>query len=92
MDIRKNLWNYKYSPKSIQDIVLNDTIRPKLEKALIEIPNMLLYGPPGIGKGCFANILTRKDNIDYMWVNASDENGIDIFRNKIRPFATVGAL
>lgn len=88
MNIRNNLWVYKYKPKKFEDIILNDNIKPKLKKALNEIPNMLLYGTPGIGKGCFANILKEKSNIDYMWINGSDENGIDVFRNKIKPFAT----
>lgn len=88
MDLRKNLWVYKYQPKTFNDIILNEDIKGKLGKAMEEIPNILLYGTPGIGKGCFANLLKDKNNIDYMWVNASDESGIDVFRNKIRPFAT----
>lgn len=88
MSLRQNLWVYKYQPNNFNDIIFNGEIKGKLGKAMEEIPNLLLYGTPGIGKGCFANILKEKDNIDYMWVNASDESGIDVFRNKIRPFAT----
>lgn len=88
MSIRDNLWVYKYRPQSINDIILNDDIKPKLTKALEEIPNLLLYGTPGIGKGCFADLMINKDNLDHMWINASDENGIEVFRNKIRPFST----
>jgi DNA polymerase III delta prime subunit len=88
MDLRKNLFVYKYQPTSFDDIILNTEIKGKLGKAMDELPNMLLYGTPGIGKGCFANLLIKKDNIDHMWINASDESGIDVFRNKIRPFAT----
>ena len=92
MDIRKNIWVYKYQPENFEDIILNDDIKPKLRKALNEYPNLLLYGNSGVGKGCFANILIKKDNIDNMWINASDESGIDVFRNKIRPFATAMCL
>lgn len=88
MSLRQNLWVYKYQPKTFNDIILNEDIKLKLEKAYTEIPNILLYGTPGIGKGCFANLLKEKENVDYMWINASDESGIDVFRNKIRPFAT----
>lgn len=88
MDIRKNLWVYRYAPKTFDDIILNPDIKGKLAKAIDEIPNMLIYGTPGIGKGCFANMMINKDNIDYMFINASDENGIEVFRNKIRPFST----
>jgi replication factor C small subunit len=92
MDLRKNIWVYKYRPQTFDDIILNEDIKPKLRKALDEIPNLLLYGNSGVGKGCFADIMIQKDNIDHMWVNASDESGIDVFRNKIRPFATAMCL
>ena len=92
MDLRQNLWVYKYQPKTFEDIVLNEEIKPKLRKAMKEMPNMLIYGTPGIGKGCFANIFKEMNNIDYMWINASDENGIEVFRSKIRPFATAMCL
>ena len=88
MDLRQNLWVYRHAPKRFQDIVLNEEIKPKLLKAIDEIPNLLIYGTPGIGKGCFAELFKTKSNIDYMWINASDESGIDVLRNKIRPFAT----
>jgi len=88
VDLRRNLWVYKYKPKTFNDIILNSEIKGKLGKAMDEIPNMLIYGTAGIGKGCFSEMLINKDNIDYMFINASDESGIDVFRNKIRPFAT----
>ena len=92
MDLRKNIWVYKYQPEIFEDIILNEDIRPKLRKAIDEMPNLLLYGSSGVGKGCFANIILKKENIDNMWINASDESGIDVFRNKIRPFATAMCL
>jgi replication factor C small subunit len=88
MGLRDNLWVYRYRPQTFNNIILNDDIRPKLAKATEEYPNLLLYGTPGIGKGCFTDLLINQDNVDYMWINASDENGIDVFRNKITPFAT----
>ena len=92
IDLRKNIWVYKYAPDTFDDIILNENIKPKMEKAMNEVHNTFLYGNPGVGKGCFANVLIKKDNIDYMWINASDESGIDTFRNKIRPFATAMCL
>jgi DNA polymerase III delta prime subunit len=88
MDLRKNLWVEKYKPKTFEDIIYNEEAKAKLRKAFEEVPNVFLYGNPGVGKGCFANALIEKDNIDNMWINASDESGIDVFRNKIRPFAS----
>ena len=92
MDLRKNLCVYKYNPETFDNIIFNEDIKPKLAKALDEMPNLLLYGSAGVGKGCFANIMIKKDNIDHMWINSSDESGIDVFRNKIRPFASAMCL
>jgi len=64
MDLRKNLWVYKYNPETFDNIIFNEDIKPKLGKALDEMPNLLLYGSAGVGKGCFANIMIKKDNID----------------------------
>ncbi len=88
----KEIWTFKYEPTSFKDLIVNPDIRPKLKKALIEIPNMFLYGPPGIGKGTFAHIMLKETGLPSMWVNASDTTGIDNIRDRVRPFATAAAL
>lgn len=85
---KKDIWTFKHEPTTIQDMVLNPDIRPKLEKAFTEFPNMFLYGPPGIGKGTFTHIFLKTTDLDYMWVNGSENTGIDFIRTHIRPFAT----
>jgi replication factor C small subunit len=83
-----NIWSFKYEPKTFDGIILNDTIKPKLRKAIDELPNLILYGKPGVGKGTYTHILIKETGIDYLWVNASDERGIDTMRDKIKSFAT----
>jgi len=85
---RYRLWEYKYTPKKFEDMVLNPTIRTKLKKVLDELPNLMLYGPPGTGKGTFTNILINETGFDHMWINASDETGIDVIRDKVKSFST----
>ena len=82
------LWTFKYEPKKFEDIILNDNIKKKLYKCLKETPNILLFGSAGVGKGTFTNIFLKETGYDFMWLNASDETGIDIIRNKVKPFAT----
>lgn len=84
----KQLWEFKYIPEKFEDLVLNDNIKPKLKKALTELPNLMLYGPPGIGKGSFANVLLEHTGYDYLWINASDETGIDMIREKVSKFSS----
>ena len=83
----KQIWTFKYEPKTLNEMVLNPEIRPKLEKAIKEVPNLLLYGSAGIGKGTFTKIFLKETNLDYMWINASDKTGIDFIRNDVKPFA-----
>jgi replication factor C small subunit len=83
-----DLWEYKHSPKKIEDMALDPTVRIKLQRALKELPNMMLYGAPGTGKGTFANILINETGFDHMWINASDETGIDTIRDKVKTFST----
>lgn len=82
------IWSFEYEPKSIDDMVLNEDIRKRLKKFAAELPNIMLYGKPGIGKGTFAHILLEQSNLPKLWINASDETGVDTMRNKVRSFAT----
>ena len=84
----KNIWSFKYEPKSIDDMVLNEDIRKRFKKFVEEIPNIMLYGSPGIGKGTFTHILLEQTKLPNLWINASDDTGIDAMRDKVRSFAT----
>lgn len=46
----------------------------------------MLIGPPGVGKGTFTRILLKKIKLDNIWINASDERGIDTIRTKVKEF------
>jgi DNA polymerase III delta prime subunit len=85
---RFKLWEYKYAPTKFEDMILNDNVKAKLSKALKNLPNLMLYGPPGTGKGTFTNILLDHTSFDNMWINASDETGIDVIRDKVKSFST----
>ena len=90
--IDRRLWTFVYEPKTIEEMILNEDIKPVLKEALDKLPPLLLYGTPGVGKGTFANIILRHTGFDKMWINASDETGIDAIRDKIRPFATAMSM
>lgn len=86
------MWPFKYEPQTLDEMVLNEDIKPILNKMLDEVPNILLYGTPGVGKGTFTKILLKHTGFDKMWINGSDETGIDSVREKVRPFATSMSL
>lgn len=85
---KTEIWTFKHEPTSFEDMVLNDDVRSKLGKALKEVPNLMLVGPAGVGKGTFTHIFLKETGLDYLWVNASDETSIDNIRTKVKSFAT----
>jgi len=85
-----SLWVEKYRPVQIDNYVGNEDIISKV-KVYIEngdIPHLLLYGVAGTGKTTIAKLITHNIDCDVMYVNASDERGIDTIRDKIRTFAS----
>ncbi len=82
-----DLWEFKYTPNTFDDMILSDSIKPKLKQSLSTVPNMTLSGPPGIGKGTFMDILIKTVKPEVFRINGSDDTGIDAIRDKVRPFA-----
>lgn len=94
MNIKNTLFVEKYRPQKIQDCIL-----PKATKDIFEgivksgdIPNLLLAGSPGTGKTTVAMALCNEMNLDVLKINASDENGIDTLRTKLKNFAGTVSL
>ena len=89
------LWTEKYRPQTIDDCILPDhikaTFREFVEKG--EIPNLLLAGPPGVGKTTIAKALCNEIGADYYVINGSDEGRfLDTVRNQAKNFASTMSL
>ncbi|MCK5019481.1 MAG: AAA family ATPase, partial [Candidatus Peribacteraceae bacterium] len=81
------LWEFRYSPKTFDEIILDDSIKPILSDAITNIPNMTIAGPPGCGKGTFMDVFTRTSDLEIFRLNGSDTNGINDIRDSVKPFA-----
>ena len=89
------LWVEKYRPKTIEDCILPDDIKKTFQDFLDagEIPNLLLSGPPGIGKTTIAKALCNELGADYYVINGSDEGRfLDTVRNQAKNFASTVSL
>jgi DNA polymerase III delta prime subunit len=93
MNLYDNLWVQKYAPKTLEDIVLSDDNREFFSKINEDTPHILLYGSPGTGKTTLAKVVVNsKLGCQYLYINASDENGVDTIRNKVISFSQTRSL
>ena len=87
----KFLWVERYAPQTIDECILPSKLKGEFQ-SIKEIPNALFIGDAGVGKTTVARVLCDTLNIDYMFMNASTERGIDEVRNKIDTFASTTSL
>ena len=89
------IWVEKYRPQLIEECILPDHIKKTFQDFVDqgEIPNMLLSGPPGIGKTTVAKALCKQLGVDYYVINGSDEGRfLDTVRNNAKNFASTVSL
>ena len=88
--MENSLWVEKYRPNTLKNYVGNDHLKGIIKRYLGEndIQNLIFYGPAGTGKTTLAKLLTKNLNCEYLYINASDERGIETIRDKVSGFAS----
>ena len=99
MESDTSIWTEKYRPKVFEDVVGQDEIVKRVKNLTnsMNIPHLMFAGPAGTGKSTLALIVVKElygDNWreNYLELNASDERGIDVVRQKVKDFARTKPL
>jgi len=87
---REFLFVEKYRPKTIADCILPVELQDTFEKVVKtgQMQNMIFAGRAGCGKTTVAKALANDMGYDCLFINASEESGIDVLRTKIRNYAS----
>jgi DNA polymerase III delta prime subunit len=88
------LYTEKYRPKTVDECILPERLKKPFQEYVNQktIPNLILSGGAGVGKTTIAKALCEEVDCDYMILNGSDESGIDVFRTKIKSYASTMSL
>lgn len=84
------LWVEKYRSQFLNDFIGEDSLKKIINNYIKSnsIQNLLFWGPPGTGKTTLAKLIVNNLDCDYLYVNASDERGVDTIRDKVQKFAS----
>jgi len=90
MSKQHTLWVERYRPDTLEDYLGNEEFINSLQEWINknDFPNLLLHGPAGTGKTTAAKLVVKNINCDFIYLNCSDENGIDTIRDKVKLFAS----
>ena len=92
--MKNSLFVEKYRPVNIDNYVGNESIKNTVKKYINQndIQNLLFYGPAGTGKTILAKLIVKNIDCDYLYINASDERGIETIRDKVAGFASTASF
>jgi replication factor C small subunit len=92
--MQHTLWTEKYRSQTLDQYIGNLELKTTIGSWIIknDIPHLLLYGKAGTGKTTLAKLITQNIDCDMMYINASDENGIDTIRDKVKSFASTSTF
>lgn len=84
------LWTQRYRPKRVEDTILPASTKAIFQKMVDDnnVQNLLLTGKPGTGKTTVAIAMLEEIGADYIVINGSLKNGIDVLRVEIANFAS----
>ena len=94
MNKQHTLWIEKYRSENLEQYIGNDAVKARIADCITknDIPHFLFAGTAGTGKTTLAKLIVKNIKCDYLYINASDENGIDMIREKVKGFASTSTF
>lgn len=88
------LWSQKYRPKKVSDCILPERLKTVFQTFVDNksIPNLMLTGSAGVGKTTVAMAMCDEIGVNHLFINSSEERGIDMLRTKIKSYASTISL
>ena len=89
-----SLWIEKYRSETLEQYIGNDAIKDRIADCIAknDIPHLIFAGSAGTGKTTLAKLIVKNIQCDYLYINASDENGIDTIRDRVKSFASTASF
>lgn len=87
-------WDLKYAPQTLEDYIFSDEKAKQYFLSLEKIPHLLFVGHRGTGKTTLAKLLVKAhgiDDMDFLSINASDDNSVDNIRERVKNFISTAA-
>ena len=94
MKKKHTLWIEKYRSENLDQYIGNEVVKSRIEDCIKQndIPHFIFAGTAGTGKTTLAKLIVNNIKCDYIYINASDENGIDVIREKVKGFASAASF
>ena len=88
------LWIEKYRSQTLEEYIGNDAVKARIADCIAknDIPHFIFAGSAGTGKTTLTKLIVKNIQCDYLYINASDENGIDTIRDKVKGFASTASF
>lgn len=93
-DEKSFLWVERWRPKTIENCIIPQDVKHQITEFVAsgQIPHLLLSGTAGTGKTTLGRAIVDALGADLLFMNFSNENGVDTIRNKIVQFASTASF